>query len=281
MTVKIVTDSVSDIPPQVAQELGITVVPLYVRFGTEAYRDGVDLSTDEFYRKLVSSRTFPTTAAPSPGEIMAVYKKLAKESNEILSIHLSSKFSAFYDAALQAKEQMEGECRVEVIDCHSAILGQGLIVIAAAKEAQAGASLDQIADMVRRAIPKTHVRMCFDTLEYLRRGGRIGRARALLGTILKVNPILAIKDGEAVPFGRERSRTKAIQRLFEFVKGFNNIRELGVEYATTPDEAERLAHRLGSLFPRERIYISKVGCVVGAHVGPHVISTCLLEGEVV
>ena len=275
--IKIVTDSASDIPAKVAEELGITIVPLYVRFGSEVYRDGVELSTEEFYRKLTSSRTLPTTAVPSPGEFAEVYDKLAEETDEILAIHLSSKFSAVYEVALQGKEQMKRKCRIEVIDSLSGTMGEGLIVISAAKEAQRGANLDQIADMVREAIPKAHVYMCFDTLEYLRRGGRIGRAQSLLGSMLRVNPILEIKDGEAYPFGRERSRAKAIERLYSLAKGFTNIRELAVEHATTPDEAEALAQRLNPMFPRERIYTSLVGCITGTHVGPHVIAVAVLE----
>jgi len=276
--VKIVTDSASDIPPKVAKELGITIVPLYVRFGAEVYRDGVELSTEEFYRKLTSSRTLPTTAVPSPGEVAEAYDKLAEETDEILAIHVASKFSACYDVALKAKEMMKRKCRIEVIDSRSGVMGEGLIVIAGAKEAQAGANLEQVADTVRKAIPKAHVRVCFDTLEYLRRGGRIGRAQALLGSMLKVNPILGIKDGEAYPFGRERSRAKAIDWLYNFAKSFSNIRELAVEHANTPDEVEALVQRLDVVFPKEHIYVSTVSPVVGTHVGPHVISVAVLEG---
>lgn len=275
--VKIVTDSASDIPPKVAKELGITIVPLYVRFGAEVYRDGVELSTEEFYRKLTSSRTLPTTAVPSPGEFAEVYDGVAEETDEILAIHVASKFSACYDVALKAKEMMKRKCRIEVIDSQSGVMGEGLIVIAGAKEAQSGANLEQVADTVRKAIPKAHVRVCFDTLEYLRRGGRIGRAQALLGSMLKVNPILGIKDGEAYPFGRERSRAKAIDWLYNFAKSFSNIRELAVEHANTPDEVEALVQRLDVVFPKEHIYVSTVSPVVGTHVGPHVISVAVLE----
>lgn len=278
--VKIVTDSVSDIPPKVAEELGITVVPLYVRFGVETYRAGVELSTEEFYHRLISSRTFPTTAAPSPGDFAEVYDKLAEETDEILSIHVTSRLSAVYDAALRGMEQMKmkRKCRVEVVDSQSAIMAQGLIVITAANETRSGSNLDQIANKVKEVIPKAQLRMCFDTLEYLRRGGRIGRAQALLGSMLRVNPILGMKDGEAYPVGRERSRAKAIEALYNFAKSFPSIRGLAVEYATTPEEAEALAQRFNHIFPREHIHISEVSPVVGAHVGPHVIGVAILEG---
>jgi len=276
--VKIVTDSASDLPPQVARELGITVVPIWLHFGSESYHDNFDLSPEEFYPRLIRSRTLPTTSAPSPGEFAQVFDQLAEETDEILAIMLSSKYSATYEAALQGKEQTKKNCRVEIIDSFSAIMGLGLMCIAAAKEARAGANLEQIAAMVREAIPKIQTRMSFDTLEYLRRGGRIGRAQSFLGTKLKVNPIAGIKDGETYPFGRERSRQKAIERLYNFAAGFVNIRELAVEHATTPDEAQMLIEHLDAIFPKERIYISTVSPVVGTHVGPHVLAVSVLEG---
>ena len=276
--VKIVTDSVSDIPAKVAQELGITVVPLYVRFGAEVYRDRVDLSSEEFYRRLATSRIFPTTATAAPGEFAQVYDKLAEETDEILSIHASSRLTAVYEVALQGKKQMKRKCRVEVVDSQAAIMAEGFITIVAAKEAQSGAKLDQIADTVRKNIPKVHLRMCFDTLEYLRRGGRIGRAQALLGSMLRVNPILGLKDGEPYPFGRPRSRAKAIEQIYNFVRSFPNIRELAIEHATTPDEVEALVQRLDDVFPKERIYICTLSPIIGAHVGPHVIGVAVLEG---
>lgn len=278
MSVKVVTDSVSDIPPEVARELGITVIPLYVLFGKESYRDGVDITTDEFYHKLMSNPSLPTTSTPTPEELIEVYNKLAKETDEIISIHLSTKYSATYGMALQAKRLVKEGCQIEVIDSLSATMGEGLLVIEAAKASQRGESLEQIVALVKELIPLTHVRMVFDTLEYLRRGGRIGRARALLGTVLKVNPIVGIRDGETFPVGRERGREKAIEWLYHFVKGFSNIRSLAVGYATTPDEAEEFAQRLNPIFPRERIYMSKVGSVVGTHVGPRVIAVTVMEG---
>ncbi len=276
--VKIVTDSVSDISVDIAEELGITVIPILVRFGEEIFRDGVDISSDEFYQKLMSKKELPQSAVPSPGEIAQVYEQLAKESDEILSIHLSSKHSAFCEASLTARDLVKRRCRIEVIDSLSDIMGEGLLVITAAKEAQKGANLEQIMDTVNKLIPKTHVRMAFDTLEYLKWGGRIGKAQALIGSLLRIHPICGVEEGEVIPCARERSRIKAIDWLYNYVKGFSGrIRELAVEYATTPDEAYELVERLSSLFPKERIYVSRVGCVTGTHVGPHVISVSLIE----
>jgi DegV family protein with EDD domain len=278
--VKIMTDSVSDIPVNVAQELDITVIPILFRFGEEVYRDGVDLTLDEFYQKLMSRKDFPHTAVPAPGEIVQAYEDLAEETDQILSIHLAARLSAFYEAALTARDMVKRKCRIEVVDSLTATAGEGLLVITAAKEAQKGASLEQIIDTVRKFIPKTHVRMAFDTLEYLKWGGRIGKAQALMGSLLKVNPIAGIKEGEGDVIGcaRARSRAKALDWLYNYVEGFSGrIKELAVGYATTPDEADAFIERLGSLFPRERIYKSRIGGITGAHVGPHVISVNFIE----
>ena len=171
MTVKIVTDSLSDITDDMARELGITVVPLYVRFGKEVYRDRVEMTTDEFYHRLVHGTAFPTTTQPPPGDFIDVYKKLAKETDEILVIVVSSKLSGTYQSALQAKSLIEGKCRIEVIDSLTVAMGFGLIVIKAAEAAKAGANLDELADLVHKALPRSHLIVYFDTLKYLAKGG--------------------------------------------------------------------------------------------------------------
>jgi len=276
MVVKIVTDSVADLPAQVAEELGIAMIPLYVRFGTETFRDGVDLTTEQFYDKLMHSKAIPSTAVAAPTEFAEVYDKLAEEADEILVITVSHKFSGIYEVASKSIELMKRKCRVEVIDSLSGCMGEGLVVIAAAKAAKAGVSLDEVINITHRNISRIDIRFAFDTLEYLKRGGRIGKAQAFLGAILRVNPILGIKEGEVFPYARERSRAKTIDYLYDFVMGYSHIEEMAVEDATTPDDAEILAQRLSSKFPRERIYRTKVSAVVGAHVGPHVLGVAVL-----
>ncbi|MCK5433844.1 MAG: DegV family protein, partial [Dehalococcoidales bacterium] len=167
MAVNIVTDSLSDITDDLARELGITVVPLYVRFGEEVFRDRVEMTTDEFYHKLVHGDTFPTTTQPPPGDFVDVYKKLAKETDEILVIVVSSKLSGTYESALNAKGLVEKKCRIEVIDSLTVAMGLGLIVISVAKAAQAGANLDEVTDLARRAMSRSHLIAYFDTLKYL------------------------------------------------------------------------------------------------------------------
>jgi len=279
MTVKIVTDSTSDLTPEIASKLGITVVPLYVHFGSKVYQDGVDLTTEDFYQQLEQSNILPTTASPSPGNFSEVYDKLAKEAGEILVINISSKLSASYKAAVEGKELMQRRCQVEVIDSHSAIAGLGLITVSAAKAAQAGGSLDEVTDVVRSSMRRVDFRIAFDTLEYLKRGGRIGKAQAFLGSVLKMNPILTIRDGVAEGVIRVRSRAKAMDYLYDFAMGFPHIEEMAVEHATTPDEAEKLAERLSAKLPREHIYRMKVSSVIGTHVGPHVLGVGVLPSE--
>jgi len=274
--VKIVTDSLCDIPSKLAQELGVSVVPVNVHFGNEVYRDGIDISTEEFYRRLVGDKVFPATSAPAPGIFVELFIKLAEETDEIMAILISSKFSATYESAVEAKSMVEANCRIEVIDSMVAIGGQMLLVIKAAKAAQSGASLNAISDMVREDIPRTHVRMAFDTLEYLRRGGRIGKAQAFLGGLLKFNPIIGVINGETAPIARTRSRSQAADFLVDFARGFSEIEGLAIEDATTPDELEVLAGRISELFPEKPIYRTKVSPVVGAHVGPHVLAVSIL-----
>jgi DegV family protein with EDD domain len=280
MTVKIITDSTSDLPAEVAKELGITVIPLYVHFGTDAYRDGIDLTTDQFYKRLTTDKTHPTTSVPPPAAFAEAYDRLDKETDEIMVLTISRKLSATYDSAKQGLEERKGKCRIELVDSRLSLMGLGLIAIAAAKAANKGANLKGILALTKENIPRLDMRIAFDTLEYLRRGGRIGKAQAFFGSLLKVNPILTIKDGEVYPAARERSWAKAIDYLVNFAAGYANIEEMALEDATTPAEADDLAERIGANFPKEDIYRSKVSPVIGAHVGPRVLSVMVL-GEVI
>jgi len=274
--VAIVTDSVADLPPQVAEEFGIIVVPLVVRFGTDLYRDRLDLGPDQFYEKLRTSKVLPATSVPPPAAFADAYDKLAEKTNEIVVISLTSKLSATYQVALQAVGLMKKKCRVEVLDSQWAVMAQGFIAIAAAKAAQGGASLDEVLGVARHTIHRVGFHAAFDTLEYLERGGRIGKAQAFLGSLLKINPIIGLKDGEVYPCGRERSRAKAIDHLYNFVTNFGNVEGLAVEYATDLDEANRLVRRLHSKYPQVPIYLSRASPVIGTHTGPGLIIVSVL-----
>lgn len=274
--VVIVTDSVSDLPPQLAEEFGITVVPLMVRFGTDLYRDGIDLSADDFYRKLRTSQELPATSVPPPTAFADAYDKLARKTDEIAVITLTSRLSGTYQAAVQAVGLMTRQCRVEVLDSQWAVMAQGFITIAAARAAQEGARLDEVLDAARRTIGRVDMRAAFDTLEYLERGGRIGRAQAFLGSLLKVNPIIGIRDGEVHPFARKRSRARAIDYLHGFVNSFGKVQALAVEYATDADEAQGLVRSLESRHPQVPVYLCRASPVIGTHTGPGLIVVSVL-----
>jgi DegV family protein with EDD domain len=276
MPVKIVTDSTSDLTPQIASPLGITVVPLYINFGTKSYRDRVDLTTEEFYQKLASSKILPTTAVPGPAALAQVYDKLAQETDEIVVISLASGLSSMYEMESQATGMTKRKCRIEIIDSKAGCMALGLIAIAAAKAANAGAKMDDVVKITRRNIYRSKIYFAFDTLEYLKRSGRVSAAQAFLGSMLKVNPIMTLEEGEGRPVARPRSRAKAIDLLYKFAMSFLNIEEIAIEDATTPDEAEIIAERLSYRFPKERIYRTKVSPVVGTHVGPHVLAVSVL-----
>jgi DegV family protein with EDD domain len=276
--VRIVTDSSADIPREVADELQISIVPMYVRFGTETYRDGVDLTTDEFYRRLVASQTVPTTSSPKMKDFAEMYDRLSDETDEILSIHLSSTFSIAYETALRASGRIRKGCHVEVVDSRTAAMGLGLAVIAAAKQAQKGGRLQQIARMVREVAPKARVYVCFETLEYLRRGGRIGKAEALLGSPIKIHPIIGLVAGEVKPLGRERRRSQALERLCSLAEEGGDVSSLAVEQGAAPSEAERLQAKLAALYPGKPVYASVFGSAVAVHTGPRVVGVCLLGG---
>lgn len=276
MTVRIVTDSVADLPPEVVQELGITIIPLVLRFGAETYRDGFDLTPDQFYEKLKTSKAFPATSVPPPDAYVEAYDKLAEEADAIVVVAVSARLSATHEVALQAIGRMKKKCRVEVIDSETATMAEGFIVMKAARAAKDGAKLEEVIGVVNKTIPRAGFLAAFDTLEYLRRGGRIGRAAAFLGSVLKVNPLITLKDGLVEPAGRTRSRAKAIDRLYDFAAHYANIEEMAVGDTACPEDAGALVERLGAIFPAGRIYRSRMTPVIGTHTGPGLLLVAVL-----
>ncbi len=279
MTVKIVTDTLSDITGDLGKDLGLTIVPLYVRFGKQMFRDRVEITSEEFYRRLVNETTLPSTTQPTPNDFAEVYQKLAQETDEILVIVVSSKLSGTYQSATQAKDYVKGKCQIEIVDSLTVAMAEGLIVISAAKAVKAGANLAEVAQMARKAVPRSHLIAYFDTLKYLAKGGRIGKAQGLLGSVLSIKPILTVKDGEMAPLTRVRSLTAGLDYLYKTTAGFKNIEGLAVEHATTPKDADTLVERLGSIYPKERIYRSVISPVIGTYAGPNALALTILEAE--
>ncbi len=274
MRVSVVADSTADLPPEIARDLGITVVPAQIQFGREVFLDGVDLSNEEFYRRLQSNRVLPKTSPPSIGTFSEVYRRLSEESDAIISIHVAANLSVTYDSARTASAGIS--CPVSVVDSETASMACGLLAILAAKVSREGLTLQEVEAMVRQAIPNTITFGVFGTLEYLARGGRIGRAQAFLGGVLKIHPILAIRAGEVVPIERVRTRTRAIDRLCEIVRTLGIPREAAVLSTTDPGEAEELAQRLSFLFPPDRMYRAKIGPAMGTQVGPNAVGAAFI-----
>ena len=271
MTVKVITDSTSDLPPALVEQLGVTVVPANVHFGEEVYRDGVEITGDEFYRRLVASSRLPTTSQPTPGDFLSAYEEVGQTTDEIISVHVSAKLSGTLNSAAQAREEYGGSCRIEIIDSLQGSMGLGMLVIAAAEAANQGGSLDEVVAETAADVRNVGFMGLLDTLEYLEKGGRIGKAQAFLGSLLKIKPLLEIRDGEAHPLERARTRAKGVDRLCELVQGMMPLEDLAVVYTTTPDEARALAQRLQTFLPQGEVRLSQVGPAVGTYLGPGVL----------
>ncbi|MDP2949042.1 MAG: DegV family protein [Chloroflexota bacterium] len=276
--VKVVTDSTSDLTPEMVRELDVAVVPLHVIFGDVSYREGVDITADEFYERLPTSRSLPTTSAPAVGEFQEVYERLLEETDSIVSIHISGKLSATIQAAETAKQSLAKPERVEVVDSQATSLAMGFAIMEAVEAARAGAKLAEVKAAAESAVRRTHVLFMVDTLEYLRRGGRIGRARAYLGTFLNIKPILSIREGEVYPEERVRTRARALERIIHLATSHRNVKRVAVGHATTPDEADRLRERLAMAFPHVQVHIVRLGPVLGTHAGPGIIGVSVMEG---
>ncbi len=271
MAVRIVTDSVADIPGDLARELGIAVVPLVLRFGDVSFRDGVDLDSDGFYAKLAASTGFPASSAPSPAAFAQAFDDALAAGDEVLAITLSAKLSGTHGAALQGRSLAADPSRVAVMDSGHAAIAQGFVVMAAARAALAGATAAGAVAAAREVGKRVQLVAAFDTLEYLRRGGRIGAAASLLGSLLRVNPIICLRDGLVHPVGRTRSRAKALDELVDFARGYACIDELAVSDAACPEDAEALVERLAVFHPRERILRTRMTPAIGCHTGPRLI----------
>jgi len=268
MAVKIVTDSCADLPPDIAEALGITIVPVYICFNDRIYRDGVDISAEELYPKLEEETDYPTTTQPMPRDFANVYQKLGKEAEGIVSIHLPARLSGTYNSALQGKVLAKTKCDIEVIDSLSVSMGLGLVVMAAARVALAGGSFLQVIRETKRIIPKIHVLGMMNSVKYIVAGGRISKTKATIGSTLSVKPLLALKNGEVFQVAMVRSCAKGLEHQVEFVEKTCDVREAAIVHNTTPDEVNALKKRIRCFVPEERIYVARLSASLGVHCGP-------------
>jgi DegV family protein with EDD domain len=262
-----------------AQELGVTIVPLHVIFGDVSYREGVDITADEFYEMLVKSRQLPTTSAPSVANFQEVYQRLLDEGHSIVSIHLSGKLSATVRMAQAAADSLNQPGRIAVVDSQSVSLGIAFAILEAAAAVRAGAGLEEVKAAAESVPGRLEVLFMVDTLEYVRRGGRIGRARAYLGTILRIKPILAVREGEIYPVERVRTRAQGVERIIQAGVRHQNVKLAGVGHSTTPDEAELIRERMAMAFPHAQVFVSRIGPVLGVHGGPGIVGIGVVEGR--
>jgi fatty acid kinase fatty acid binding subunit len=268
--VRIVTDSTADLTPDQQQAAGITVVPLNVHFGDQVFRDHVDLTAEEFFRRLKASSQMPRTSQPSVGAFEETFRKFRQGGDEIVSVHLSSKVSGTYNSALMAAQAVDGQA-IEVVDSLSTSMALGFMVLEGARLARAGQDRQAVANRMRSLASKAHVICVVDTLTYLERGGRIGKARALLGSLLNVKPILGLQDGEVVPLGRGRGRPQALNRLVELLGRDGPISQLAIMHGAAQADAEQLRARVAASYPGLDILLTETGAVLGTHTGPGVI----------
>jgi len=279
-SVALVTDSTAYLPPNLLEEYGIFVVPNFVNWGGQTYRDGVDIQATEFFERLRKDPVLPTTAVASIGEIAEIYGRAAETADAVLGIHLSTKLSGTYSAALQAVRMLPGK-RIEVVDSNATAMAMGFVVLAAARAAQAGQSFDEVLQVARDTIPHVGVVFTVETLEFLRRGGRIGGAAAFMGSLLDMKPILDLRDGRVEPIERVRTKKKAVERVLEIIvqraDGQKPVR-LATLHAAAPQEAAALLQvasaRLGAL----EALLCDVSPTVATHAGPGTVGLAYCTG---
>ena len=277
MPVRIVTDSAADLPTDEVARLGVEVVPLSIRFGTDEFTDGVDLSVAEFYEKLASSDALPETSAPSPGAFEAAFRRQAEAgADAVVCINLSEGLSATIQAARNAATAVAGDLDVRVVDSRSITSGLGTQVTVAAEAAAGGASADEVVALVESLAGRTHVLGALDTLDNLKKGGRIGGAQALLGSLLSIKPLLDISSGEVAEAGRARTRRKALEWLRDQVFAVPEVEHLCVAHGGATDLDDMLA-LLAPRYPADAIQVRTIGATIGTHGGPRVMGVTWVD----
>ena len=278
MAIKIVTDSTCDLDKKTAQDLSIEIVPLNVHFGDEVYKDGIEINSDNFFDKLINGSIYPKTSQPSVGEFIDVYEKLGNDGSDIVSIHISDQLSGTINSARQAAKHLEGKVKVHIIDSKQISISLGLITISAATAVKEGKELNEVLDLIASLIARSHVFTALDTLEYLEKGGRIGKAKSLVGKILNFKPIIGSDDGIIDAFGRGRSNTACMIKLEELVKSTGEIESIGIVYSTDKSLADKFSEQITQNLKLEKPPKSyQIGPVIGVYGGPNVIGVGIIS----
>lgn len=272
-SVVVVTDSTSDIPKALAEELGIVVVPLLVSFGTESFRDGIDLTPDEFIDRLVASEKLPTTSQPPSAAFEEVFREAIERGQDVVCVTISSALSGTFNAARLAAESVDPG-RIRVVDSQSATMQLGLVVVATARVARQGAPLEEVEAATRSAMGRVQLVAVLQTLDYVHKGGRIGKAQQLVGTALGIKPILSVVDGVLVPVERVRTWKKAVARLTEMIRPTPS--DIFVLHTRNMEDARALAETLQHTFPDTPIQIDSAGATITTYAGPGAVGIAVL-----
>jgi DegV family protein with EDD domain len=275
--VRIITDSACDLPHDQIESHGIIVVPLTIRFGDEEFTDGVDLSSEEFWKRCRASKQLPETAAPSPGAFQAAYERAAAEgASGVVVITLSSGLSATYQSAKLGAEAVAGTIDVRVVDSRTVTAAQGLLALEASEFARTGATADEVASHAERRASDTGIAGTLDTLEHLIKGGRVGGARALVGSLLSVKPLLTVKDGLVAEDGRQRTRARALEMLATKAEAAAPFDWIAVGGGDAKD-IDVVLDRIKTIDSAHPLIVTEIGPVVGTHGGPGIIGICWLK----
>ena len=277
MKIRIVTDSSCDLPTDLVQQYGITVLPCYVVVDDQTFKDGLEIQADEFYRRLQADGRTPTTAQPTPSDFHEVYSDLIDQGDQIISIHVSSKLSGTLNSAEQAKTSLDDSSAVEIIDSHLASIPLGLVVLDAAVLASEEQDLHVVAAKIRQTLGLHHGLFALDTLEYLHKGGRIGKARAFMGSVLHVKPILRLQNGEAYPVERPRTRERAMRRLVQLTQELAPVKRLAVIHSTDANRMAELKQSLTGILPVDQIIESRFGSTLGTYIGPDALGVAITQ----
>ena len=276
MPVTIVTDSSCDLPPEMVQQGDIRIVPCSVSFGDQTYRDGIDINREQFYEMLTGGTVFPTTSQPAVSEFQELFASLREEGREVVAVLLSGQLSATVNSATQAKNALDENGPIDIVDSEQTSMGLGFMALAAAKMAADGASREDIVARTLDMRSRTHTFAMLDTAEYLRRGGRAGRAQSFLVSALQVKPIVGIVDGLASPVARPRTRRKGLDEVASRIRDLGSLEHAAVMYTTDPDDAEAIGQRIESTASIEVIR-ARFSPVLGAHIGPHALGAAVVR----
>jgi DegV family protein with EDD domain len=275
--VKVVSDSACDLPREFVERYKIAVVPLTIRFGTEEFVDGQDLTPAEFWARCKASKVLPETAAPAPGAFQAAYEQARIDGYDgVIVISLSSALSATYQAAVLGAEGLADTFPIRIVDSKAVSMAQGLIALEVAEKAATGAGLDELVALAEATIPKVGIVGTLDTLEHLIKGGRVGGAKALLGSMLSIKPLLELKDGIVAEAGRQRTRSKALAALLSTVQAAAPLRQLALVHGAASDVAAVEA-QMKNVACEQPLIVGEIGPVAGTHGGPGIVCACWIK----